>query len=114
MFSPSSASTVSTARRCPGVSSTTRMSTRSLDAGTSGAVPPPGSSTALIALAYPFPLRLAHQPRPQHGHELLGIHRLGQIVPGPGLDALLAIALHGLGGDGDDRDVHRGRSVGLS
>src|SRR6266446_3085976 len=84
-----------------------RMLTRSVDAGSSGAASALGSSTALIGSARPSPPPLANQPRPQHRDELLGVDRLGQVVPGAGLDALLAITLHGLGGDRDDRDVLR-------
>ena len=51
------------------------------------------------------------QPGPQGRQHLLGVHRLGEIVPGPRLDALLAVALHGLGGHGDDRQVLQRRHL---
>ena len=35
----------------------------------------------------------------------LRVHRLGQVVPRPGLDALLAVALHRLRGHGHDRQL---------
>src|SRR5439155_643376 len=66
------------------------------------AEPPP-----LAILGRPFgaattkPLRgfrSAVQPRPEHRQQLLGVHRLGQVVPRPGLDALLPVALHRLRG----------------
>src|SRR5262245_9028224 len=106
-FSPSSVSTDSTANRCAAVSSTMRMLTRSPDAGGSGARSlPPRSSVGLIGLPRSAPTPPStDQPRPQHRDELLGIDRLGEIVPGAGLAALLSIALHGLGGDRDDRHV---------
>src|SRR3989442_12218646 len=105
IFSPSSASTDSIAIRCAAVSSTIRMSTRSRDAGRSGSGSAPDPSNVLIGLACSPRSSSADQPRPEHGDELLGIDRLGEIVPGPGLDALLAIALHVLGGDRDDGHV---------
>ena len=42
---------------------------------------------------------------------LIGIHRLGQVVPGARLDALLPVALHGLGRHGDDRQVACSRGI---
>src|SRR4029434_2874779 len=101
MFSPSSASTDSTAIRCAGASSTIRMSTRSHAAGFEA---PPTPSKVLIGSARRIVSPLANQPRPQHRDELLGVDRLGQIIPRPGLDTLLTIALHGLGGNRGDPD----------
>src|SRR5205807_1451661 len=49
------------------------------------------------------PITLTVQPRPYQGQQLLGVHRLGDVVRSPRLEALLAVALHGLGGEGDDR-----------
>ncbi len=48
---------------------------------------------------------LAMQPHPQRGQELFGIDRLGEIIRRAGLQAFLAIALHRLGGQGDDRQA---------
>src|SRR5689334_22771507 len=45
------------------------------------------------------------QPDPQQREQLLGVDRLRDVVGGARLDALLAVALHRLGGDGDDRQV---------
>src|SRR5262249_9710956 len=106
MFSPSSASTDSTAIRWAGASSTMRMSTR---LRAPRAPIPPTSSSGLIASASRVVSQLANQPRPQHRDELLGVDRLGHIIPCPRLDALLTIALHRLGGDRDDRDVLESR-----
>src|SRR5262249_41998690 len=107
MFSPSSARTDSTAMRCPGVSSTIRMSTRSRAGGGAARSPAIGSSE-LIGLPSPWPWS-ANQPRSQHRDELFRIDRLRQIVPRTGFDAFLPIALHRLGGDRDDRHVPEAR-----
>ena len=48
---------------------------------------------------------LAVQPHAQRGQQLFGVDRLRQIVGGAGLQALLAIALHRLGGQRDDRQA---------
>src|SRR3989337_1707407 len=48
---------------------------------------------------------LSMQPPPQHGQEMQAVHRLGQVVPGARLDALLAVALHRLRRHRDDRQV---------
>src|SRR5580700_8709044 len=37
--------------------------------------------------------------------KMIGLHRLGEVVGGPRLDALLPVALHRLGGERDDRQV---------
>src|SRR5262245_5910363 len=42
------------------------------------------------------------QPHTQRRQELLGVDGLGKIVGGTGLQALLAVALHGLGRECDD------------
>ena len=55
---------------------------------------------------------LAMQPHPQGREQLLGIHRLRKVVRCPGLQAFLAVALHRLGGQRDDRqppEVHFAR-----
>ena len=46
---------------------------------------------------------LAMQPHAQRRQQLLGVDRLGEIVRGAGLEALLAVALHRLRGQRDDR-----------
>ena len=45
------------------------------------------------------------QPDAQQREQLLGVDRLGDVVGRAGLDALLAVALHRLGGERDDRQV---------
>src|SRR6187397_2911267 len=49
------------------------------------------------------PYNLPIEPHPQQRQKLLGIHRLGDVVARAGFDALLAVALHRLGGQRDDR-----------
>src|SRR5262245_18034941 len=51
------------------------------------------------------------QPGAKDREHLLGVNGLRQIVPRAGLDALLAVALHGLGGDRDDRQVLQPRDL---
>ena len=46
---------------------------------------------------------VAVQPDAEHRGELLAADRLGQVVRRPGLEALLAVALHRLGRQRDDR-----------
>ena len=48
-------------------------------------------------------LRADDQARVQDAREAIGIHGLGQVVGRADLDALLAIALHRLGRERDDR-----------
>src|SRR2546423_14214599 len=48
-------------------------------------------------------LRVNACPEPYQLHQFFRLHRLRQIVEGSGLDALLAVLLQRLGGDGDDR-----------
>src|SRR5256885_6439699 len=60
-------------------------------------------SLSSMPLASPGSLTLAVQPRPYQRQQLLGVHRLGDVVRSPRFQALLAVALHGLGGEGDDR-----------
>src|SRR4051812_25571151 len=52
--------------------------------------------TRLPVAVLPSPM----QPAAKDGKHLLGVHRLGQVIPGAGLDALLAVTLHGLGRNG--------------
>src|SRR5580704_4991377 len=59
----------------------------------------PGSSTAATTAA------LTLQPQPQYRQQLLGIHGFRQIIPGAGFQAAVAVALHCLGGNRDDRHV---------
>src|SRR5262249_60031839 len=49
------------------------------------------------------PPMLAMQPHAQRRKQLLGIDRLGEIVGGARLQALLAVALHGFGSERNDR-----------
>ena len=58
------------------------------------------SSRRVVELA-----RSAAQPAPQHGQQVRRVDRLGQVVPGAGLDALLAVALHRLGRHRDHRQL---------
>src|SRR5438034_10976720 len=44
----------------------------------------------------------AIQPHAQQRKQLIGVHGLGYVVRGPGLQALLAVALHGFGRQGQD------------
>src|ERR1700688_1899457 len=94
-FCPGSDRMASNDSRFSALSSTTRMLTRS-------------PRVILLALGPRWRrLRavLPVQPAPQHRKHVLGVHRLGQVVPGPGFQRLLAVALHRLGGDRDDRQV---------
>ena len=52
-----------------------------------------------------------HSQPLQHRQQVHRIDRLGQVVPGAGLDALLAVALHGLGGDRHQRQVAAARQL---
>ena len=47
----------------------------------------------------------AVEPDAQERPELLALHRLGDVVGCAGVEALPAIVLHGLGGQGDDRQL---------
>src|SRR6185437_3602934 len=47
--------------------------------------------------------RSAMQPHAHEREQLFGIHRLRDIVGGARFEALLTVALHGLGGERDDR-----------
>ena len=46
-------------------------------------------------------------PQPDEVQQLVGVDRLGQVVGRAGLEALLAVVLQRLGGDGDDRAAPR-------
>ena len=48
-------------------------------------------------------LDLPEQPDAHQRQQLLGVHRLGDVVGGAGVQALLAVAFHRLGGQGQDR-----------
>src|SRR5260370_4684053 len=87
-FSPSSESSAPIDISLEGTSSTTRMLTR-----------------PVLALEGLIRRGLARQPVPELAHQLLGVHRLGQVVGRAGLDALLPITLHGFGGHPDDRQA---------
>ena len=54
---------------------------------------------------------LLAQPAPQHDQQVRRFNRLGQVVPGAGLDAFLAVALHGLGRHRDQRQVLAARQL---
>src|SRR5258708_30796862 len=92
------------------VRNTTRLSSRSSTMRTfersSAPTAPSASSTGAMAgrCAFIF-IVLALQPRLEDADQLLAVDGLRQIVPGAGLDAALAVALHRLRGDGDDRQV---------
>src|SRR5690606_40031636 len=47
--------------------------------------------------------RLPMQPHAQHRDQLLGIDGFCDVIRGTGLDTLLAVSLHGLRSEGDDR-----------
>src|SRR4051795_10080209 len=83
----SGSSTAVRASRVSGRSSTSRTLGRSGTAG--GRVMIPASL----------------QPHPHERQELVHVHRLGDVVGGPRGDALLAVALHRLRRERDDRQV---------
>src|SRR5665213_801536 len=83
-FCPRLSRTASSASRLAGSSSTKRILT--------GSSYPP-----IVSL-------LSIQPGSHQGQQLLRVHRLGDVVRGPGLDAFFPIALHGFGGQGNDGD----------
>src|SRR5713101_2821363 len=117
--SPSSPSSAESASSFSGLSSTTRMLTRS-----SGFTFLLSSSESRIAEYRPFGAaipgeRRTHdpfthesaleslpvQPCAQDGQHLIDVHRLGEVVPGARLERLLPVPLHRLGRHGDDRQV---------
>src|SRR5437870_1974394 len=83
MVCPRSSSTASSASSFSGRSSTRRMETLPSVSG------------------IPLPI----QPNPQHRQELLRVDWLADVIARPRLDALFPVALHGLGGEGDDREL---------
>src|ERR1700694_2862904 len=86
-FCPSSLSTDSYVSSRAGWSSTSRMFTFSL-----------------APMALPTPLNPSTvQPHTDQGKQLVGVHRFGDVVRRPRLQALLAVAFHGLGSESDDR-----------
>src|SRR5678815_2439111 len=70
-----------------------------------------GRSSTTRMLAFSSVIALAMQPAPQDRQHVQAIHRLGQVVPGAGGDALLPVALHRLGRDRDDRQVGAARQL---
>src|SRR5262245_38586475 len=92
MFCPSSSRIVLNTTCFSGRSSTTRMLTFS------------GASCRATTFVTASPTLLL-QPGPQHRQQVRRVHRFGQVVPGAGLDALLAVALHGLGRHRDHRQI---------
>src|SRR5579862_4556702 len=49
------------------------------------------------------------EPHPQQRQQLVGIHRLGDVIRRAGLQTLLAVAFHGLRGERDDRQAAEAR-----
>src|SRR5688572_4738065 len=94
-FCPSSSSMVRKASSFSGRSSTIRMLALS-------PCPPLGSTPVIL---------LPIQPPAQHGEQVQPVHGLGEVVPRACLDALHAVALHGLRGHGDDRQVLAARQL---
>src|SRR5690606_26773036 len=76
------------------------------------ASPPAAAPWLLLRSALrPAPRRIGRgQPAQEHFQQLLPPHRFGQVVVAPGGDALLAVTLHGMGGQGD----HRNAAVALA
>src|SRR4051812_44501341 len=105
MFCSSSSRMVRNTTRLSSRSSTMRMFDRS--SGVAALASSRGATTGICA----FIDTSALQPRLEHREQLLAVHGLGQIVPGPGLDAALAVALHGLRGHRYDRQVLAARET---
>src|SRR6202030_3560479 len=78
-FSPNPASTTSWLSSCAWVSSTNRIFTLSDE-----------------LMFWRPPVTLAMQPHPQSGHQLLDVDRFRQVVGSSRVEAFLAISLHGL------------------
>src|SRR5690606_5956822 len=105
-FCPSSSSTTWNASSLSGRSSTTRMLTLSSMPINGVRSTFPGLEAMEICTCPGFrDKRSSVQPSPEHGEQVHDVDRLGEVVPGAGFDALLAVALHRLGGDGDDGQV---------
>ncbi len=51
------------------------------------------------------------EPGSEDGKHLIGIDGFGEVIPGAGLDALFAVAFHGFGRDGHDRQVFEVRGA---
>ena len=62
-----------------------------------------GRSGSSVASTEPGPR--AVEPDAEHRQELLAADRLGEVVRRARLEALAAVVLHGLGRQGDDRQV---------
>src|SRR4051812_30307883 len=101
MFCPSSTRIDSSARIFSGRSSTTRMLTLSSSAGEPSERGLRGAASVISAPS--LAARRLEEPDAQQRQQLLGVDRLGDVVRGAGVDALLAVALHRLGGQRDDR-----------
>src|SRR6185436_6814743 len=103
MFWSSSSRIVRKTTRLSRRSSTMRMFERSDVAMTAG------SSTCVGAgwfCTFAFTVfTSAVQPGLEDREQLVAVDGLGQLVPSPRLDAALAVALQGLRGHGDDRQV---------
>src|SRR5687768_8625014 len=65
------------------------------------------TSSAMQSGLLPFAIfvtfALSIKPDAQQRQQLVGVHRLGDVVGGAGLQTLLTIALHGLGGQRENR-----------
>src|SRR5947209_8112263 len=61
------------------------------------------STSRMLTSSFIGFLDLAMEPHPQRGEQLFGVDRLGEIIGGARLQAFLAVALHGLGGERHDR-----------
>ena len=98
---PSGSRIASSASRFAGWSSTSRMLAGRVDAGRlRGDL----RSRSFIAGTRPSSARSGgSRPQPDQLEQLGRVHRLGQVVGRAGLEALLAVVLQRLGGDGDDR-----------
>src|SRR5215467_6010970 len=87
-------------------SSTMRISTCDSSTGQTEASPSGGAGLCDIgAKPSRSPRATLPQPRPQHTDHQLGVDRLGKVIPRASFHALLPVALHRLGRDGDDRNV---------
>src|SRR5262249_34257345 len=69
------------------------------------------STTRMLAFSSFIALASAVQPSAQDGQEMQPIDRLRQVVPGAGVDAFLAIALHRLRRHRDDRQIDAARQL---
>src|SRR4051794_37338182 len=111
MVWPSSSSVASIDRIFSGMSSTMSMLTgsvvfiKNLDPSPVTRDERPPKSTSASVSEVRFQACLAFDPSAKHGQHLFRIHWLRQVIPGPSFDALLPVALHGLGRNGDDREL---------